>query len=304
MTRGFTYHLLDVFTDKRFCGNPLAVVEGADALDDTQMQAIAREFNLSETVFLLEPHDPVHSARMRIFTPQRELPFAGHPVVGTAALLAETRAGDVIARSDVVVVLETQIGPLRCEALRARNGVTYAEAALPILPAAGAGEGPNAEVLAAALSVPPEEIGFRGHVPTVFAAGPAFVFAPMRSRRALESARRDAALFAAALGEAVGAFLYTHETIEPQSAIHARMLAHGLGFDEDPATGSAAAAFAAVACAFENPDDGEHQIFIEQGYAIGRPSRITLRMTVENGALARVAVGGQVVRVAEGKLRL
>jgi trans-2,3-dihydro-3-hydroxyanthranilate isomerase len=182
--------------------------------------------------------------------------------------------------------------------------VTYAETVLPMLPAAGAGDGPSTELLAAALSVAPEEIGFRGHAPAVYAAGPAFVFVPMRSRRALESARRVAGPFAAALGEAAGAYLYTHETIEPQSAVHARMLAHGLGFEEDPATGSAAAAFAAVACAFENPEDGEHQIFIEQGYAIGRPSRITLRMTVENGALARVAVGGQVVRVAEGRLRL
>ncbi len=304
MSIRLSYHLLDVFTDQRFSGNPLALVEGADALDDARMQAVAREFNLSETLFLLEPRDPMHTARARIFTPQRELPFAGHPIIGAAALIAETRAGEILARSDVVVVLEAQIGPLRCEALRGRNGVTYAETALPILPVA-CEAGPSPEALAAALSLVPEDIGFGGHVPTIYAAGAAFVFAPIRSRQALDRARRgEAGLFAATLGEAAGVFLYTSETVDPACAIHGRMLAHGLGFDEDPATGSAAAAFAAVACAFENPSDGAHQIFIEQGYAMGRPSRITLRMSVENGALAGVAIGGQVVRVAEGRLRL
>ena len=106
------------------------------------------------------------------------------------------------------------------------------------------------------------------------------------------------------MGEAAGAYLYTSETVEPAAAVHARMFAHGLGIDEDPATGSAAVAFAGVAQAFESPEDGEHELVIEQGYAMGRPSRITLRLWIENGALAQVAVGGQVVRVAEGRLRL
>lgn len=304
MTRNLSYHLLDVFTDKRFTGNPLAVVEGANALGAAEMQTIAQEFNLSETVFLREPRDPVNSAAVRIFTPQRELPFAGHPTIGAAALLAETRAGDVLSRNDVVVILEAEIGPVRCEVLRGRSGVTYAECALPSTPRRGAAA-PAAKALAAALSLAPEDIGFDAHEPVICAAGPAFVFVPLRSRAALNRARRIPEAFGAIVDPAVvGAFLYTRETVNPSSAIHARALAHGLGFEEDPATGSAAAAFAAVALAFERPDDGEHELFIEQGYAMGRPSRITLRMWVEQGVLARVAVGGQVVRVGEGRLRI
>ncbi|WP_363350767.1 PhzF family phenazine biosynthesis protein [Methylocystis echinoides] len=300
---GLAYHLVDVFTDRRFSGNPLAIVEGADRLSAEAMRAVAREFNLSETVFLCEPRDPVHSARLRIFTPERELPFAGHPTIGTAALLAETRAGDALARHGVVVALEADVGLLRCEALRGRSGVAYAECALPMTPRQ-AGPAPTAAALAAALSLKPADIGFDAHVPSAFAAGPAFVFAPIGSRAALDRARRAPAAFAAALGDAAGVFLYTRETVDPAAAVHARMLAQGLGFEEDPATGSAAAAFAAVALAFERPRDGEHEVFIEQGYAMGRPSRITLRMRVENGALAGVAIGGQVMRVGEGRLRL
>jgi len=300
--RRLSFHLLDVFTDRRFCGNPLAVVEAADALTAQEMQALAREFNLSETVFLQEPRDPVNSARARIFTPQKELPFAGHPTIGAAALLAEARAGEVLARSDVVIVLEEEIGTLRCEALRARNGVTYCQAMLPVTPRK-LETAPEQDRLAAALSLAPDDIGFGGHVPTSYSAGPAFVFIPLRSRESLNRARRRAG-FPDAIGQVVGAFLYTNETVDPDSAIHARMFANGLGFDEDPATGSAAAAFAGVAHEFERPEDGEHELFIEQGYAMGRPSRITLRMTVARGAVAGVCIGGQVVRVAEGVLRL
>ncbi|WP_442755259.1 PhzF family phenazine biosynthesis protein [Methylocystis sp. JAN1] len=301
MTPSLSYHLLDVFTDRRFAGNPLAVVEDADALTGAQMQAIAREFNLSETVFLLEPRDPVHSARIRIFTPAAELPFAGHPSIGAAAHLAETRVGDLLSRHGVAVALECELGLLRCEALRGRSGVAYAELALPAAPATLAGA-PGRAALAEALSLAPGDIGFDAHAPTIRAAGPAFVYAPVASREALDRARR-APQFSDAIGSAAGVFLYTRETVDPLSAVNARMFANGLGVDEDPATGSAAAAFAAVALEFERPEDGEHELFIEQGYAMGRPSRITLRMTVERGTLSRVAIGGQVVRVGEGRLR-
>ena len=108
------FHTLDVFTDTRFGGNPLAVVLEADALDTDSMQTIAREFNLSETVFVLKPENPAHTARIRIFTPAVEVPFAGHPTVGTAALLAELRtpAGE----GEAIVVLEEKIGPVRAGA--------------------------------------------------------------------------------------------------------------------------------------------------------------------------------------------
>jgi trans-2,3-dihydro-3-hydroxyanthranilate isomerase len=303
VARSFVYYLLDVFTDRRFGGNPLAVVDSADDIRPAEMQALARELNLSETAFLLEPRDPIHTARARIFTPARELPFAGHPTIGAAALIAETRAAHMLDRASLVVALEEEIGVLQCETLSLRKGVIYAEAALPVTPVE-AEVSSNVEALAAALSLAPEDIGFGAHVPTAFSIGPAFVFVPVRTRSALDGARRLPEAFAAAMGDAAGAYLYTRETVDAACAINARMFAQGLGFEEDPATGSAAAAFAAVALKFERPEDGEHQLFIEQGYAMGRPSRITLRMWIEGGALARVAIGGQVVRVGEGRLCL
>jgi len=303
VTGRLRFHTLDVFTNRRFCGNPLAVVEDADLLRDDEMLAIAREFNLSETVFLQSPRDPINSARARIFTPNCELPFAGHPTIGAAALLAQTRAGEALARHGVVIALEEAAGVVRCEARRGRDGATYAEFVLPG-PPRKAGPAPPRDLLARALSLGREEIGFGAHVPSIWSAGPSFVFVPLRARAALERARREPATFGAAMERTAGAFLYTSETDGAEVAVGARMFANGLGFDEDPATGSAAAAFAGVAHEFEQPDDGEHQLFIEQGRAMGRPSRITLRMSVEGGRLAAVHVGGQVVRVAKGELTL
>ena len=301
--RQLKFYLLNVFADRPFCGNPLAVVENADSLASAEMQAIAREFNLSETIFLLEPRNPVHTARARIFAPQRELSFAGHPTVGATALIAQSRGGDILMRSSLSVMIETEVGVLRCEARRAADALVYAQVALPSPPQSPRAA-PSVAALAAALKMPEAEIGFGAHRPSVFEAGATFLFAPIKSRAALESAKPDPALFSLALREAIGVYLYTLDTIEPASAIHARMLAHGLGFDEDPATGSAAAAFAGVAMAFERPEEGEHEIRIEQGDAMGRPSRISLFMSVENNELADVAIGGLVRPYAEGVLRL
>lgn len=302
MSLTLRYARLDVFTDTPLAGNPLAVVDGADALETETMQAVAREFNLSETVFLLQPRDPVNTARLRIFTPTRELPFAGHPTIGAAAYLAETRAGDILGRSDVVIALEEGVGVLRCEALRARSGVTFAQFSTPS-PPRKLEAAPPSDAIAVALTLEPEEIGFAAHTPTLWSAGVDFLFVPLRSADALSRARRSPS-FADVLGYAAGAYLYCCETNKPENAVQARMFANGVGIDEDPATGSAAAAFAGPAHEFEQPADGEHEIFIEQGYAIGRPSRITLGMSVEAGQLISVRVGGQTVRVGEGILRI
>lgn len=302
MSGPLRFHTLDVFTNRAFAGNPLAVVENADALSDAQMLAIAREFNLSETVFLQGPRDPLNTAAARIFTPGGELPFAGHPTVGAAVLLAETRGADMLARHDVVVTLEERIGVIRCEVIRSRGGVAYAQFSLPALPTKLDAPPPPPAALAAALGLEPQDIGFDGHAPSRHSAGPAFLFAPLGSAAALERARKAAPHFAAVIGEAIGVYAYTRETKHENSAIQARLFAHGVGFDEDPATGSAAAAFAGVALDFERPEDGEHELFIEQGHQMGRPSRITLRMSVAQGRLTDVAIGGQAVRVSEGRL--
>ncbi|MBG0810194.1 PhzF family phenazine biosynthesis protein [Methylosinus sp. H3A] len=297
------FSTLDVFTTRRFAGNPLAVVLGADGLDCATMQTIAREFNLSETVFVLEPRDPVNTARLRIFTPLRELPFAGHPTIGAAILLATLRAPEMLTRNGVVIALEEEIGLIRCEVVRDASSAILARFVAPRLPVRGE-RTPDAASLARALGLSAEEIGFGRHLPSSFSAGVEFVFVPLSSRAALDRAGPDPATFAAVMGDAVGAYLYTSETVEPSSAVCARMFANGVGIGEDPATGSAAAAFAGVAHAFEAPEDGEHEFVIEQGYAMGRPSRIILGSRVESGRLAAVSVAGHAIEVQRGDLDL
>lgn len=297
------FSTLDVFTNTRFAGNPLAVVLGADGLDSATMQAIAREFNLSETVFVLEPRDSINTARLRIFTPLRELPFAGHPTIGAAILLATQRAPEMLTRNGIVIALEEEIGLVRCDVVRDASHAILARFTAPRLPVRGAWS-PEPAPLAKALGLESEEIGFGRHAPSTFSAGVELVFVPIRSRAALDRARPDPAAFAALLGERIGAYLYTSETVEPASAVAARMFANGVGIGEDPATGAAAAAFAGVAHAFEAPEDGEHEFVIEQGYAMGRPSRIILGSRIEAGALVAVTVAGHAVEVQRGDLDL
>lgn len=297
------FSTLDVFTTTRFAGNPLAVVLGADGLDSATMQAIAREFNLSETVFVLEPRDSINTARLRIFTPLRELPFAGHPTIGAAILLATQRAPEMLTRNGIVIALEEEIGLVRCDVVRDASRAILARFTAPRLPVRGAWS-PEPAPLAKALGLESEEIGFGRHAPSTFSAGVELVFVPIRSRAALNRARPDPAAFAALLGERIGAYLYTSETVEPASAVAARMFANGVGIGEDPATGAAAAAFAGVAHAFEAPEDGEHEFVIEQGYAMGRPSRIILGSRIEAGALVAVTVAGHAVEVQRGDLDL
>jgi trans-2,3-dihydro-3-hydroxyanthranilate isomerase len=301
------YHVLDVFTEQRFCGNPLAVVLDADGLADAQMQVIAREFNLSETVFVLKAESRAHSARVRIFTPAAELPFAGHPTVGTAVLLAELRAqapsNDNAGARDALIVLEQGIGPVRVGVRLRPDRAPFADFDAPRLPAEAGGLA-TADRLAAALGLIPGEIGFENHRPTRFAAGNSFAFVPVASLETIAKARVASAHWAAALGGQglVGAFLYCRETEHTTSSFHARMFAPDFGLVEDPATGSAAAAFGGVVHRFDALPDGSHRRVIEQGFEMGRPSLITVSVGVDGGKLASVRVGGHAVRVAEGTI--
>jgi trans-2,3-dihydro-3-hydroxyanthranilate isomerase len=298
-----TFHTLDVFTTRPLAGNPLAVVLDAEDLDTARMQAIAREFNLSETVFVLPPRDPVNTARIRIFTPAAELPFAGHPTVGAAALIAELRAEELLKSGQVGVVLEEEVGDVSCSVWRAGDKSLRASFELPQAPRP-AGQAPPVETLAAALSLAPEEIGFDRHRPSAWSAGTPFLFAPIATRRAIERARPSLELWDA-LGppDLQKVFLYTKETTREGHHIHARMFAPTLGVPEDPATGSAVAAFAGPAIEAERPEDGDHAIYVEQGEEMGRASLICLQMRIEAGALARASISGAVARVADGLLR-
>ena len=297
-----TFHTLDVFTDTPFAGNPLAVVMDCEGLSEQRMQAIAREFNLSETVFVLDPLDPVNTARLRIFTPTRELPFAGHPTIGAAVLIGELRAPELLGGQGLSVVIEEQVGAISCTVRRQKGQATQANFALPGLPEC-LGEGPDVEAVAAALGLDLRDIGFDAHRSSVWSVGNPFTFVPVASLEAIGRARPDLALFSSTFaGPRPAAFLYTQEVEREGSHVHARMFAPGLGITEDPATGSAAAAFAGVAALFEQPEDGDHLLVIEQGFEMGRPSIIHLRLQIESGALVEASVGGAAVMVSQGTI--
>lgn len=296
-------HTLDVFTDRRFCGNPLAVVGDADALDSAQMQAIARELNLAETVFVLKPQNPAHSARVRIFTPGSELPFAGHPTIGTAILLAELRTPLVNGERDALIVLEQTIGTVRV-GVRLRPGQPpFAEFDAPKLPEK-ATPPPARDRIADALGLLPREIGFENHTPQCLTAGNTFAFVPVTSLEALGRARVEQAYWRGVFpGSALtGVYLYTRECVHNGSSFHARMFAPHLGIAEDPATGSAAVGFAGIVHDFDGLTDGVHRRVIEQGHEMGRPSSIVLTLIVEGGRLETVRIGGSAVRVIDGTL--
>jgi trans-2,3-dihydro-3-hydroxyanthranilate isomerase len=295
------FFTLDVFADKALAGNPLAVVLDGERLDAAAMQQIAREFNLSETVFVTEPRNPVNTAAVRIFTPSRELPFAGHPTVGAAALLAHLRAPDLLASQDLRVVLEEEIGEVVCVVRHRRGEALAAYFTLPRLPAR-AGEPPSAAALAQGLGLEAADIGFADHVPSVYGVGAPHIFVPVASLDAMRRADPRKTAWGADGGPSV--YLYCPQTVEADSHYHARMFAGGWGVTEDPATGSAAASFAAVVMAFDRPGDGERMLLIEQGYEMGRPSRISLGLAVDGGALREATIGGSAVIVSEGTLKL
>jgi trans-2,3-dihydro-3-hydroxyanthranilate isomerase len=287
---------LDVFTDQRFAGNPLAVVLDAERLDAATMQAIAREFSHPETVFVLPPAEADHRARVRIFTPARELPFAGHPTVGTAVLLA-LREGAAAGRE---LVLEEGIGPVRCVLEASAGAGGRARFTLPQLPTE-VGPAPDDATIAGALSLAPAELGDLR--PARWSAGNPFTFVPVATRAAVARCRPDPIKFEAAFGAggAPGAaYVFCRETVEPSRAFHARMFAPGMGIAEDPATGSAAAAFAGMLA--PRLPDGSHAIAIEQGSEMGRPSLIRLAVAVEAGRLLSASIGGDAVIVTEGTL--
>jgi trans-2,3-dihydro-3-hydroxyanthranilate isomerase len=301
VTRPGRFHSLDVFTDSKFSGKSLAVFADGDAFTLVEMLAIAREFNFFATAFMCAPRNPVNSVRLRVFSPQGERAFASHAVIGVAVMLAQTRAAEILSRREVVVVLEFGEEIFTCEVIRSSAGVSYAQFALNAIPRRQS-EAPNFETLAPALAVFPDDLGFENHAPRIYSAFKPFTFIPLRSLAALERACPSAEGLTLLLGNTAGLYLYTADTIDPNSAVHARLFRPGGA--EDPASGEALAAFAGVACEFERPNDGEHQIFIEQGHKMGRPSRLTLRMTVVDGGLADIQLGGQAIQICQGELKL
>jgi trans-2,3-dihydro-3-hydroxyanthranilate isomerase len=296
------YRILDVFTTTALEGNPLAVVFDADDLDEGAMQRIAGEFNLSETVFCLEPANPAHTARLRIFTPTTELPFAGHPTVGAAVALAR-RAGDSgdpgMTR---MMTLEEKIGLVRCAVRLHGEGAGETEFDLPATPAL-AHAAPPAEAVAAALRLAPHEIGFAKYTVSVAGAGIDFTYVPVNGLAAIRKARPNLEIWPQTFpDDHAAAFLFTAETERPGASYHARMFAPTLGIPEDPATGAAVAGLAAILMARGGFGDGTRSFVVEQGFEMGRPSLLRLEIEVVDGDLHAARLSGDAVVVAKGTL--
>lgn len=280
------YDVVDVFTDRPYAGNPLAVVHGAEALSAARMQAIATEFNLSETAFPLPPTGDGADYRVRIFTPARELPFAGHPSVGTAWVLA--RDG-VIGHGDRVQECGAGLLPVRVDAGGARI-----EGGPPSV-----GEELDAVRLAAAVGLAPDDVD--GAAAPGFAGAGVDYALLLVHRDAVPRARPDAAAVTAVCGEATGVLVAAVDAAAER--VHARMFAPGVGVAEDPATGSAAVALGVfLADRGLVPDDGEHPFVVTQGVEMGRPSTLHAGVRTAGGRAVATWVGGTVAAVATGSL--
>ncbi len=294
------FFTVDVFTTRRFAGNPLAIVEGADGLSTGAMQAIAREFNLSETIFIQTPDDPAHTAKVRIFFPTAEIPFAGHPTIGCAIhLAAKDRSGDF----ETHIVLEEVAGLVPVNVARKR-GEVRAQFTAPVIPHGHSGKAPDATVAAAALGLSPGEIGFGAHKPGVWIGGPAFLFLPLASRAALAKARPSEPAWGEMTGVAKvdAAYCYVAGGENDATDFSARMFAPRAGTPEDPATGSASALLAAQFLASAVLNDGLNAFALEQGYDMGRPSDISLEVDVAGNAITAVRISGSSVAVSEGEI--
>ncbi|HEX6742144.1 MAG TPA: PhzF family phenazine biosynthesis protein [Sphingomicrobium sp.] len=291
----FDFITLDVFTDKPFGGNQLAVLTDARGLTTEAMQMIAREFDYPETTFVLPAADPAHTRRVRIFTPGGELPFAGHPTVGTACALVMSRhcaAGDL--------VLEEGVGPV---AVSTREDDGAFSARLRISRAPEAPETlPEPNEVAAALSLQPSD------VLRLFCAGmgPRFTFAQVASKEVVDRAQLDHQQWRRFLADSWGAQLYVFAgELSDGSELYGRMFAPGLGIAEDPATGAAAAAIVGTAALADGAGrSGTFRLDIVQGVAMGRPSFLSASAELDGGAVSAIEVGGACAFIAEGTIEV
>ncbi|AUH33901.1 PhzF family phenazine biosynthesis protein [Paracoccus tegillarcae] len=282
------FYICDVFTDRPFTGNPLAIVMDAGALSTAQMQTIARQFNLSETIFVMPPRDPAHTARVRIFFPTAEIPFAGHPTIGCALHLASGR--------DMQIMLEEEAGLVP---VTIKGGV--AQFVAPKLPVAHPGHA-EPDLIAGALDLPVAALGFDNHSVGIWQGGPAFLYLPLASLDDLARARPIEPHWSRLMEAAQvdSAYLYTRDT----DGYRARMLSPSAGIPEDPATGSASALLAAQLLAAGELVEGENTIALRQGIEMGRPSQIGLTAVTSGGALTEIRISGTAVPIAEGRIAI
>jgi trans-2,3-dihydro-3-hydroxyanthranilate isomerase len=296
------FKTVDVFTEQQFGGNPLAVISDARGLSSAQMQAIASEFNLSETTFVLPPKDPAHTAEVRIFTPRAEMPFAGHPNVGTAFVLAHEAAAAGKPVADTMTFAE-KAGLVRMQTIR--NGSTIIGARLSSPQVFSRGEPIAPDIIASACSVSEDDIETRQHQPCVISCGALFVAAELKSLNALARALPRAEIFARHLPveRATGIHLYV-QTNSGGVDIQSRMFAPLFGVNEDPATGSANVALIGLLAQLRGEKELTLSKTIAQGIEMGRPSLMEASAEKRGGAVTATMIGGPCVAVSSGIIEL
>jgi trans-2,3-dihydro-3-hydroxyanthranilate isomerase len=295
------YHLVDVFTDRAFGGNPLAVFLDGNGMSDALMQAIAKELNLSETTFVLPPQDPANDFRVRIFTPGQELPMAGHPTVGTTFVLA--RSGLISPGTGRTgITLEEGVGPIPV-AIDWKDGQPgFIEMQQP-----PPQFGPPIEYragIAEMLSLEPKAI--REDLPIqVVSCGVPFLFVPVKSLEAIRRIRFRGDVAERLKAPAGNTFVFTMETEFPGSGVHSRMLAPLLGITEDPATGGASGPLGCYLVRHRVLEfEDELRVVSEQGVEMGRPSFLHIRIRGTADEIHAVHVGGSCCYMGSGQLEL
>jgi len=292
----YPYWTCDVFTETRFGGNPLAVLPHADGLSEHQMQQIAREFNFSETAFVF-PAKAGHTRRVRIFTPAREVPFAGHPNVGTAFVLASMgEFGEI--RSSLAMTFEEKAGLVPITIHEANGWIASCELAAP--QSLSLGKTVPAQLVASAVSLAVEDIVTETHPPQVASVGLPFLMAELKDRLALERAQVNISGFEAILSEDIRPSIYLYTRTTDGFDLRARMFAPLSGVPEDPATGSAACAVAGLLAHFDGNSSGDFRWRIAQGAEMGRPSTLLARAEKTEGVVQTTGVGGACVLISEG----
>jgi len=296
----YRYFICDVFTHERFCGNPVAVLPQAEGLSSLQMQQITREFNFSETTFVLAP-EKGNARKVRIFTPAKEIPFAGHPNIGTAFALATDGAfGDI--SKQLTVTFEEQAGLVPVSIQPQADGMLWCELAAP--QGLMLGETVSPEVAASALRIETTDISTSTHMPQLASVGLPFLMVELQNLEALEKIRvnLDELEKLQQQGISPDILVYMHNTGDAD--IRARMFAPLDGVPEDPATGSANCALAAMLSHYDEAENGDYSWRILQGVEMGRPSILDARTEKHDGVVSGAWIGGNCVMVSSGEIEV
>ncbi len=292
----------DVFTGVRFGGNQLAVIPDAQGIPEELLLPIAREFNYSETTFVYPPEQPGHTRRVRIFTPGGEVPFAGHPTIGTAIVLAVT--GEISAwDGEARIMLEETVGPVPVVIRGVHAGGGWAQLSAAKMPELGPPV-PSRSMLAKMLGLVTDDIMATSERPQAVSCGLPFLIVPLTSIKAVSHARVNLERWEETLANAWASMIWVYAA-DPETAerhYRARMFAPGISVPEDPATGSAGVTFAGYLAARARTRTGTLAWTIDQGVEMGRPSRLEIEADKADGAITALRVGGQAVLVSEGTM--